>query len=103
DDHRMGSNYINNDISSELGQIVSTDNRVNWTVLMLPYLVGPGFVLEQFRNLLPIFQSPLHMRDKSSEWEALLLCPLHYSFKQFESSMLIEVTVQQMVSDQVRN
>jgi hypothetical protein len=83
----MGSHHIDNDISSELREIVRADNRIEWALLTLPYLVGPGLVFEQVSNPFFIFQSPFHMRDKPSEREAMLLCALHYSLKQFKSSV----------------
>jgi hypothetical protein len=92
----MGSHHVDNDISGELANVVSTDNGVKRSLLTLPCLVCSGLVFEQVSNLFFIFQSLFHMRDKSSEWKSLFLCALHHTFKQFESSGLIKVTVQKM-------
>src|SRR4029434_8225263 len=54
------------------------------------------FVLHQVVDTGSVFQSPFHMGDKASQWEALLSAALKDFLDQSKHSVLIEVAIAQI-------
>src|SRR5215471_14946997 len=78
DYQRMGPHDINYNISSELCEIVRTDDRVEWALELQPQIVRTRLIFQQVVNARSVFQRPLHMGNKPNKREPVLFRLLPY-------------------------
>ena len=74
----MSPHDVYNKVPAKLGEIVSTYDWVDRTILAKPDIICPCFVLQEIINPWSIFQGPFRVGDKPNEWEPLLFSvPYH--------------------------
>jgi hypothetical protein len=87
DDHRVGSDDVDDGVSAKPGEIVRADDRVR---VAGPHLIDLCLELQQRIDTRPLFQGPFRVRDVPTHGKALLSTTLEHIFEQRELSIRIE-------------
>jgi len=85
DDHGVGAHDLDNDVTTEPGEIVRANDRV-----LEGREVRARLVFEQGVHTRPVFEGPFHVRDEPNAWVSVPLTALPNVGEQSERPSLIE-------------